>query len=83
VTTECTDEAISEQLAELGSMPSLRTLLNPPAMCAERAVDAEALYGLTELTTLSFYERRQPEEDEDSGLVDVAGEWVLDLSRLR
>jgi hypothetical protein len=52
-------------------------------MCAERAVDAEALYGLTELTTLSFYERRQPEEDEDGGLVGVAGEWVLDLSRLR
>jgi hypothetical protein len=63
-------------LAELRSMPSLRSL-DLPASCAERAVDAEALCGLTTVTTLSFYvgydEVGEPVE---------AGEWVLDLSRL-
>jgi cell division protein ZapA (FtsZ GTPase activity inhibitor) len=56
-------------LAELGSMPSLRSL-ELPASCAERAVDAEAVYGLTTLTTVRF---------DRNGVVD---EWVLDLSRL-
>ena len=40
-------------LPELRSMPSLRSLVLP-ASCAERAVDAEAVYGLTTLTTLGF-----------------------------
>jgi hypothetical protein len=63
-------------LAELRSMPSLRSL-TLPASCAERAVDAEAVYGLTTLTTLRF----SAEYDEDGDIVEV-GEWVLDLSRL-
>jgi hypothetical protein len=63
-------------LPELRSMPSLRSLVLP-ASCAERAVDAEALCGLTTVTTLSFC----PEYDEDGEEV-AAGEWVLDLSRL-
>jgi hypothetical protein len=63
-------------LPELRSMPSLRKLWLP-ASCAERAVDAEALCGLTTVTTLRFY----PEYDEDGEYVEV-GEWVLDLSRL-
>jgi hypothetical protein len=60
-------------LPELRSMPSLRSLVLP-ASCAERAVDAEALCGLTTVTTLRFC----PEYDEEV----EAGEWVLDLSRL-
>jgi hypothetical protein len=68
---------VSGVLAELGSMPSLRSL-QLPARCAERAVDAEALCGLTTLTTLSFC----PEYDEDGEPVEEVGEWVLDLSRL-
>jgi F-box/leucine-rich repeat protein 14 len=63
-------------LPELRSMPSLRSLVLP-ASCAERVVDAEALCGLTTVTTLSFC----TEEDEDDEMVE-AGEWVLDLSRL-
>jgi hypothetical protein len=63
-------------LPELRSMPSLRSLVLP-ASCAERAVDAEALCGLTTVTTLSFC----TEYDEDGEEVAV-GEWVLDLSRL-
>jgi F-box/leucine-rich repeat protein 14 len=62
-------------LPELRSMPSLRSLVLP-ASCAERAVDAEALCGLTTVTTLSFC----VEFDEDGEQVE--GEWVLDLSRL-
>ena len=58
-------------------MPSLRSL-SLPAICAESAVDAEALCGLTTLTTLRFY----VEEDEDGEPVEEVGEWVLDLSRL-
>jgi hypothetical protein len=46
-------ESASAVLAELRSVPSLRTLYLP-ASCAERAVDAEAVYGLTTLTTLGF-----------------------------
>jgi hypothetical protein len=74
--TGCEEEDVSSVLAELGSMPCLRSLYLP-ASCAERAVDAEAVCGLTTLTTLRFY----PEYDEDGELVE-AGEWVLDLSRL-
>jgi len=62
-------------LPELRSMPSLRSIVLP-ASCAERAVDAEALYGLTTVTTL----RLCVEVDEDGEQVE--GEWVLDLSRL-
>jgi hypothetical protein len=62
-------------LPELRSMPSLRSLVLP-ASCAERAVDAEALCGLTTVTTLRFC----PEYDDED--VEVVGEWVLDLSRL-
>jgi hypothetical protein len=77
--TRCEEEDVSSVLAELGSMPSLRSL-TLPASCAERAVDAEALCGLPTVTSLQFY---PPEElyDEDGELVEV-GEWVLDLSRL-
>jgi hypothetical protein len=46
-------ESASGVLAELRSMPSLHNL-RLPASCAERAVDAEAVYGLTTLTTLGF-----------------------------
>jgi hypothetical protein len=73
--TSC-ERGVCGPLAELRSMPSLRSL-TLPASCAERAVDAEAVYGLTTLTTLRFCS----EEDEDHEHVWV-GEWVLDLSRL-
>jgi hypothetical protein len=59
------EEDVSGVLAELGSMPSLRSL-SLPSSCAEGAVDAEAVCGLT---TLCFHD-------------GVVGEWVLDLSRL-
>jgi hypothetical protein len=39
----CEEEDVSGVLAELGSMPSLRRL-KLPSSCAERAVDAEALW---------------------------------------
>ena len=71
-------EGISGLLVELRSMPSLHTL-NLPASCAERAVDAAALYGLTNLTKLGLDETRV---DDDGELIAEAGEWVLDLSRL-
>jgi hypothetical protein len=77
--TRCEEEDVSSVLAELESMPSLRSL-TLPASCAERAVDAEAVCGLTTLTTLRFDEMRL-KYDEDGELVEV-GEWVLDLSRL-
>jgi hypothetical protein len=63
-------------LVELGIMPSLRSL-TLPASCAERAVDDEAVCGLTTLTTLRFCDLRELDED-----VEVVGEWVLDLRRL-
>jgi hypothetical protein len=66
-------------LVELQSMPSLRSLVLP-ASCAERAVDAEVVHGLTTLTTLRFCELR--DVDEDGDIVEEVGEWVLDLSRL-
>jgi hypothetical protein len=78
--TGCEDEDVSGVLAELGSMPSLRSLLLP-ASCAERAVDAEAVCGLTTLTTLRFYEMREL-FGEDGEPVEEVGEWVLNLSRL-
>ena len=58
-------------------MPALRCL-TLPATCGERAVDAEAVYGLTTLTTLGF----RVEISEAGTFVEQAGEWVLDLSRL-
>jgi hypothetical protein len=73
---ECEEEDFSGVLAEAGSMPSLRSL-SLSSSCAERAVDAEAVCGLT-LTTLRFY----CEVDEDGEPVEEVGEWVLDLSRL-
>ena len=72
-------EGVSSTLAELRSLPSLHTLWLP-ASCAERAVDAEVVYGLSTLTEL--YIRDMREEEEGGGLVEPAGEWVLDLSRL-
>jgi hypothetical protein len=74
--TYCEEEDASGVLAELASMPSLRSL-SLPSSCAERAVDAEAVCGLTTLTTLSF----NPGQDQYVYPVE-AGEWVLDLSRL-
>jgi hypothetical protein len=78
--TGCEEDAGSGVLAELGSMPSLRSLMLP-ASYAESAVDAEAVCGLTTLTTLRFDEMRL-KYNEDGELVEV-GEWVLDLSRPR
>jgi hypothetical protein len=74
--TRC-GESASGVLAELRSMPSLRKL-GLPASCAERAVDAQAVCGLTTLTSLSF----RPKISEAGTLVEQAGEWVLDMSRL-
>jgi len=70
---------ISSNLTELRSMPSLHTL-TLPASCTEREVDAGALYGLSTLTELRFCEMR--EYDDEGELVEEAGEWALDLSRL-
>jgi hypothetical protein len=70
----CEEEDASGVLAELRSLPSLRSL-ELPASCAERAVDAEAVCGLT-LTTLRFYVELYGDP------VEEAGESVLDLSRL-
>jgi F-box/leucine-rich repeat protein 14 len=72
------NEDISSTLVELRSLPSLRTL-ELPASCTERAVDAEAVYGLTTVTTLKFEEIRYMDHEGD---VEGTGEWVLDLSRL-
>ena len=75
----CEDEDdIAGFLTQLRSLPSLRTL-ELPASSAEREVDAEAAYGLTSLTTLTFEEVRERDDDE---IVEEAGEWVLDLSRM-
>jgi hypothetical protein len=74
----CEEKDSSSNLVELRSLPSLRTL-GLPASCTERAVDAEAVYGLTTVTTLEFQEMR--DMDYEQG-VEGAGEWVLDLSRL-
>jgi hypothetical protein len=69
-------EDVSGVLAELASMPSLRSLVLP-ASCVERVVDAEAVYSLTTLTTLRFVKVF----DVDGFPMEV-GEWVLDFSRL-
>jgi hypothetical protein len=74
----CDARDVSSNLVELRSLPSLRTL-ELPASCTERAEDAEAVYGLTTLSTLGFWETRYID---DEGDVEAAGEWVLDLSRL-
>jgi hypothetical protein len=66
--TEC-ENGVCGPLAELRRMPSLRSLVLPLS-CAERAVDAEAVYGLTKLTTLHLCHDER-----------VETEWVLDLSR--
>jgi hypothetical protein len=71
-------ESASAALAELRSMPSLCDLWLPSS-CAERAVDAEAVYGLTTLTTLGFHAKIS---EAGTFYVEAAGEWVLDLSRL-
>jgi hypothetical protein len=72
-------EDVSSVLAELESMPSLRSL-SLPSSCAERAVDAEAMYGLTTLTTLRI--RIEIDEYGDPAELAEVEEWVLDLSRL-
>jgi hypothetical protein len=74
----CANVDVSGVLAELESM-SLRSL-KLPASCAGRAVDAEAVCGLTTLTTLRFEDVL--EYDEDGEPVEEVGEWVLDMSRL-
>jgi hypothetical protein len=70
------EEVFSGVLAEAGSMPSLRNL-SLPSSYVERAVDAEAVCGLT-LTAPHVYS----EVDEDGEPVEEAGDWVLGLSRL-
>jgi hypothetical protein len=82
------EDGVCGDLAELGSMPSLRSLVLP-ASCAERAVDAEALCGLTTLTKLRFLDFQNPIRPGMGGLWGMeetdewmVGEWVLDLSRL-
>jgi len=72
------EEHISSNLVELRSLPSLHTL-TLPASCTERAEDAEALYGLSTLTELSFVEKRI--DDDGEPMVDEFN-WVLDLSRM-
>jgi F-box/leucine-rich repeat protein 14 len=74
----CEEQDICMNLVELRSMPSLRTL-KLPASCTERAADAEAVYGLTTITTLQIEEVRDVDVHD---IVEGAGEWVLDLSRL-
>jgi hypothetical protein len=71
------ENGVCGPLAELAELPSLRSL-TLPASCAESAVDAEAVCGLTTLTTLRFY----VELDENVLPVEEVSEWVLDLSRL-
>jgi hypothetical protein len=63
---DCGD-SVSGVMAELQSMPCLRSL-ELPSSCASRAVDAEAVCAITTLTTLRF--------------VGWSNEWMLDLSRL-
>jgi hypothetical protein len=77
----CAVKDASAVLAELGSMPSLRSL-SLPASCAERAVDAEAVCGITTLTSLRFHPVWEYDDDGNVEEVVVVGEWVLDLSTL-
>jgi hypothetical protein len=74
--TRCMEEDVSGVLAELGSMPSLRNLALRSS-CAERAVDAEVVCGLTMLTTLCFLG-----EIDENYMPVAGGVLVLDLSRL-
>ena len=69
----CEEEDVSSVLAELQSMPSLHSLWLLMS-CAESAVDAEAVCGLSTLTALHLWEIHDQLED--------INEWVLDLSRL-
>jgi hypothetical protein len=62
-------------------MPSLRSL-TLPSWCAEGVVDAEAVYGLTTLTSLQFRAMEWLDEDGEPLEEEEAGEWVVDLSRL-
>ena len=81
--TMCDEVAdISSNLVELRSLPSLHTLMLP-ASCTARAVDAEAVYGLTALKALEIWELRETDLYDRTGeLMRPLGEWVLDLSRL-
>jgi hypothetical protein len=66
----------AEGLCAVNSLTGLTTFnLSLPASCAEDAAYAEAVCGLTTLTTLRFVELRERD-------VGEAGEWLLDLSRL-
>ena len=73
----------AEVLAELRSMPSLRSL-KLPLSCTEIAVDAELVCGLTTLTTLRVDAREERYGEDDYGTVGDyrGGMWKLDLSRL-
>jgi hypothetical protein len=77
--TRCEDDSSSGVLVELRSMPSLRTL-KLPAICAESTVDAEAVCGLTTLTTLQL--RDTAEYDNAGNRMQDEPRWMLDLSRL-
>jgi hypothetical protein len=72
--TRCELNGACGPLSELGSMPSLRSR-SLPSSWACCVADAEAVYGLTTLTTL----RIRGEEY----MVAAEGKWVLDLSRVR
>jgi hypothetical protein len=72
------ENGVTGVLAELGSMPCLRVLWLP-ASCAESAVDAEALCGLTTLTTLRLKCRERRVRRARGGGGPPVGEWVLDL----
>jgi len=77
----CDEDLVGGVLVELSAMPSLRTL-EIPASSTTSAVDAEALYGLTTLTTLSVNAEEMYDDEGETILADAAGEWVLDLSKL-
>ena len=77
----CDEDLVGGVLVEMRAMPSLRTL-EIPASSTTSAVDAEALYGLTTLTTLSVNAEEMYDDEGDTILADAAGEWVLDLSKL-
>jgi hypothetical protein len=77
---DCAMKDASAVLAELGSMRSLRSL-SLPASCAERAVDAEAVCGITTLTSLRFEDVLEYDDD-GYPVKEEVGAWVLDLSTL-
>ena len=80
--TECEPSmsVVQLNLHWVRSLPSLHTL-HLPVSCAESAVEAEALYGVTTLTTLCFCETRDTDEHGDLAEEDERA-WELDLSRL-